>query len=546
VAEIGRCPVTAGELLARIAQLRTISDVEKVVRGLAGSYHVAASVGGQVWVRGSAAGSRLVFHVRLEDTTIAADRADVLATAIGADLDETQLALRLLSLPPPYPVDSRSPWRGIESVRPDHGLLIEPDGQTRTSRWWSPPDPVRTAADGASYVGQALTAAVDSCTAGGGTVSADLSGGMDSTSLCFLAARGPAELVTLHWTGDDPANDDSDWAARAGAELPGTHRVMASRLALWYEDLAGEVSVRAAATEEPGVWVRDSARWAVGAATTGARLHLVGGGGDELFTAPPQHLHSYVRSDPLAALGRIRRLRAVHHVPLRPLLRGLADRRTFVQWLTNWGAQLDGPAPPGSHFPLAWGPELRMPPWATPEAINVVRGLVREAAEGNPEALSPERGQHMAIASVRATARNIRLVNQAYATGPEAVAPYLDDAVIEAALSVRVAERNAPARYKPVLADAVSSVVPAFVLGRSTKGEYSADLYRGLRQNREAMVDLFADSALARAGLVDADLVRTSLLGLHPGTGMMQFLDGTLGCELWLRARQTSDIGVSL
>ncbi|QLE73260.1 hypothetical protein FGW37_18205 [Streptomyces rectiverticillatus] len=614
LAVIGRCPVTAAELAARLRQLRDVADTERAVAGLAGSFHVVTSAGGQVRVRGSASGTRGVFHARFDGVTVAADRADRLAEAVGASPDERMLALHLLSSPPPHPLDDRSPWRGVHRVPSGDCLLIEADGRARTRRWWTPPEPVLSAAEGARGVRRALVAAVESCTAGGGTVSADLSGGMDSTGLCFLAARiGAAKLVTLRWEGADPGNDDGRRAAQAAAALPDARHVRPGRSGtpLWFSDpaeasdvlqpgagydmshpadgiggpahgfghpahginrpvhginrpvhglghpvhgLGDPPHVMNRPADEPGAWVRDAARFAKLSAlmtVRGSRLHMFGGGGDELFTAPAPHLHDLLRSRPLAAFAALAAVRRKHagsrRVPLLPALGGLADRSNFPQWLTAWADSLVRPAafPAGNVPSMAWGPDLRMPSWATADAVLAVRGLLREAAAAAPEPLHAQRGQHEALASVRAVGRGVRQLDQVTsARGLEYAAPYLDDGVIEAALSVRVDERSAPGRHKPVLAAALRGIVPDPVRGRPTKGEFGADLhtdlyadlYAGLRHNRARLVALFEDSLLARAGLVDGAALRASLLGLHPVPEPLRPLDTTLGCELWLRS----------
>ncbi|MFF4157989.1 asparagine synthase-related protein [Streptomyces sp. NPDC001678] len=540
LAVIGRCPVTAGALLARARRIGDVSDVERAVQGLAGSFHVVASVAGRVRVRGSASGLRRVFHTRVGGVTVAASRADRLASLTGAGVDERLLAPFLLATAPPHPLGDRCPWHGVREVPPWDCLIVEPDGRARTRRWWTPPEPVLPAAEGAREVRRALLAAVASRTAGGGTVSSDLSGGMDSTSLCFLAARSRAHLVTLHWEGLDPGNDDTAWAARAAAELPTAEHVRTdrSRLPLWLGGLTGF----AIPTEEPGCWVRDTARrerivtLLIG---RGSRLHLTGIGGDELFTAFPPHLHDYFRARPLAALARIRRQSSLHRWPLLPMLRGLADRSTYRQWVAGSARGLTRTPPPqraGTPPSLAWGSDPHLPPWATPDAAREVRGMLRDAA-ADAEPLAPQRGQHAALAYVRAGARSARQLHQvSSALGLEHAAPYFDDGVVEAALSVRVPERNAPHRYKPVLATAMRGTVPEALLGRSTKGEFTGDFYAGLRHNRAELLRLFEDSRLARAGLVDAAAVRAILLGLHATPEALRHLEPTLACEVWLRS----------
>ncbi|MCC3770363.1 asparagine synthase-related protein [Streptomyces sp. UNOC14_S4] len=366
MAVIGRCPVTARALTARLGLAHDIDDAERAVQGLPGSFHAVVSLGRRVRVRGSASGARRVFYARVGDTTVAADRADTLASLTGAGIDEQQLALHLLSSPPLHPLDDACVWGGVQALRPHDALLIDPDGRARTCRWWQSPEPVLTLADGVPGVRRALETAVRSCAAGGGTISSDLSGGMDSTSLCFLAARDGAQLITFRWESQDPGNDDPAWGAQAASWLPGADHVAVGRTEIppWYTGLADTT----VPTAEPGAWVRDTARLAAMThlmTDRGSRLHMTGGGGDELFTAFSSHLYDYVRSRPLAALARLHRQCAFRRTRLWPAVRGLADRRTYAQWLA---AQADGltSAPPLARrelaaFSVAWGVGLRMP-----------------------------------------------------------------------------------------------------------------------------------------------------------------------------------------
>ncbi|MEU1820257.1 asparagine synthase-related protein [Streptomyces roseifaciens] len=562
LAVIGRCPVTTGELSARAGRVRDLADVERAAQGLTGSFHLLASVDGRVRARGSASGVRRLFHARMGGAVVAADRADRLAvaaasaTGAGPGVDEGILALHLLASPLPYPLDERCVWRGVQGLRLHDCLLIEADGRARPQRWWSPPEAELTLAQGVPAVREALTAAVRACTAGGGTVSSDLSGGLDSTSLCFLAAReqdrsrpGKARLVTLRWQSLDSDNDDRSWAAHATAMLPGIEHVAPSarEWPLWYSSLT-DLTGSTVPTDEPGPWVRDSARITAMArlmTARGSRLHMMGGGSDELFSALPPHLHDYIRSHPLAAFTRIRTHRNSQHWPLWPLLRQLADRRTFTQWLTAWADSLTDPEPPptapGRRAPsTAWGADLRMPSWATSDAVRAVQILLREAAE-TAESLAPRRGQHVALDCVQTGGRGVRQLDHVFSRrGLAYAAPYLDDHVLDAALAIRVPERSTPGRYKPVLAAAMDGIVPDSVLRRRTKGEYSVDFHHSLRHNRAALVELFDDSHLARAGLIDTTAIHTSLLGVHPTPDALRSLNPSLGIEIWLRTHAGS------
>ncbi|MFE1824189.1 asparagine synthase-related protein [Streptomyces anulatus] len=526
-----------GELAVRVGRLGVVEEADRVAAGWAGDFHLLASMGGRVRVRGGAAGARRVFHAELEGVSVASGRADTLAALTGAGVDPDVLALRLAAVPVVYPLEEYCVWRGVRGVRPDDCLLLDSAGRASTGRWWSPPEGVLSFEQGVLAVRGALEGAVSARTAAGGAVSADLSGGMDSTSLCFLAAGGEARLFTAAWQAQDPANEDSYWAQRSALALPDAEHEFVDRdeAPAWYTDPAGVM----AAAEEPFGWVHDRVKL-LGAlermAARGSRLHLSGGGGDQLFSPSPAHAHELFRIHPVSALRDLRRRQLFQRQALLPLLKALGDRTTFTDDLARSADRLTA----GTTSPpplLGWGPGARMPPWATADASHAVAGALRAAAAKVPGPLSPHRGLHQTLQDLRACADATRRFDQ-YANdtlGIGYATPYTDDAVIEAALSVRPGERVAALRYKPLLAAAMNNIVPAPVLARRTKGEYTADANTGLRRHRQALLDLFDNSRLADAGLIDPTLLRTALQ--HPPTTQLHgALAVTLGCEVWLRS----------
>jgi asparagine synthase (glutamine-hydrolysing) len=541
LAVIGRCPIAAGELTARLGRLGGVEDAERVVEGLAGSFHLVVSLGGKVRVRGSASMVRQVFHARVAGTTVAADRGDVLAGLIGAGLDERVLAARLLTEEVPA-LQERCVWRDVTRVAADHCLIVEADGRAYVRRWWRPPEPVLSLHEGADAVRRALGAAVDSCAAAGGTISADLSGGMDSTSLCLLASRSPARLVTLNWAALEAANDDGVWARRAAGALPAGRQVFVDRehTPLWFAEVEGPHPV----IDEPAGFVRDWARLREAVrlmSAEGSRLHLIGGGGDELFGAYPAYLHDLFWLRPLTALARLHRLRVSRHLgPLWPQVRALVGRGSYRSWLTRC-AHLQAPAHHGDlaaeAFCLDWGPPLRPPLWATRQAVRAAGEVLSQILAEAPEPLAPWRGQHSALLGARVGGAGLRQIDQATtAAGLPHAAPYLDDSVITAALSVRIDQRTGGGN-KPVLATAMRGIVPAHILTRPTIGEYGTDLYVGLHRHREELLELFTDSMLGRLGLIDEAALHAFLLRPHPRPYALAPLIRTLGCEVWLRTR---------
>jgi asparagine synthase (glutamine-hydrolysing) len=80
--------------------------------------------------------------------------------------------------------------------------------------------------------------------------------------------------------------------------------------------------------------------------------------------------------------------------------------------------------------------------------------------------------------------------------------PFFDAQVIDAYLSLPLEEMPEPARYKPILIEAMRDVLPAALKRRVTKASTTADHYEGVRRSLSA-VDALLDGCLADAGLID-------------------------------------------
>ncbi|WP_055565688.1 lasso peptide isopeptide bond-forming cyclase [Streptomyces atriruber] len=536
LAVVGCCPVDAAELDSRAGRLRDLAELDALARSLPGSFHLVAAMDGRLRVQGTASGLRLVFHAAVDGVRVAATRADVLADALGHDPDEEQLAVRLL-WPVPYPLSETSLWRGVTAVPPQDALIIAADGRTvRHTRWWTPPEPVRTLADGAPMVREALVAAVDARTRQGGVVSCDLSGGLDSTSICFLADRSPAQVVASTWPGRDPADTDLHWAEQATKHLPDVEHVVwdAHASPLVYDDLLGIDDL----LDEPTIGVMDRSRvlhHLPGMAERGSRLHLTGIGGDHVAWCSEAYYHRLARTRPLFALRQLRGFRALWQWPLGATARALADSRPYGRCLADAAGHLREPLPATATTSLGWGMPPRLFDWVTPDAEHMVRRALREAAS-TVTPLHPDRGLHTDLEQIRSCTRIIRQWDRMAArAGVPMASPFLDDRVIEACLAIRPDERVTPWAYKPVLTAAMRGIVPETCLRRTTKAAAAMDAADGLRRHRADLLALWEDSRLERLGLVDGDALRH--LAQRPSAPGLRdaILYSTIAAEVWLR-----------
>ncbi|TYB58883.1 hypothetical protein FXF51_35745 [Nonomuraea sp. PA05] len=547
VAVIGHSPVTATDLERRAARLTRHGTAEDVVAGLPGSFHLVTVIDGAPRVRGDAAGLRRVFHARLGGVMVAADRADVLAAWCGAEVNRDRLVARMLTFVPP--ALSGSMWTGVHAVEPGQAVRLSRDGSVRATRWWQPPEPELGLGQGAPLLGQALADAVACRVREGLTVAADLSGGLDSTPLCFLAQTALREratqptrsgcggrLITVRSGARDLAHDDERWARQAAALLDGEHLVLAP----------GELPDRYARVAEPitgldeplGVLSTVASDLTVAArlAAHGASVHLTGHGGDEVTLPPPCYLHDLAGQHPLAWWPHLRERRAKSRWPLAAGLAALAERRSYPSWLARQADRLTAPYPPPHRPDLGWEWPSRLPSWTHPDAAATAARLFREAA-AHAEPLAGARAQHLTLAAIRDSAADLRLAQRLTARyGAAMHTPYLDTPVIDACLAIRVDHRARPGAYKPLTVAAMTGRVPPQCLSRTTKGEFSAAFFDGLRRHRDQLLALAEDSRLAALGLADPAALRRAVLRTPTTDDPGDELERFIAMENWLRA----------
>ncbi len=544
IAVFGEHAVTADRLTPAAGRVQTIAGLDGLARGMAGSFHLVASVAGRVRVQGSVTGFRRVFHATIGDATVAADRADVLAALLDAEVDAQRLATRLLNPCAPHPLAGEPVWRGVGALGIGPYLALDADGRGHPVGWWAPPEPVVPMAEGASALREALSAAVDVRVRGRNVVSCDL-GGLDSTSVCALAARGTAKVIAYTADGLDPLCDDVTWARRTVAGLGdvGHHVIAGDRLPMVYEGLR-DVDEH---FDEPCPAMMHPSRCLLIprlAAARGSRMHLTGFGGDELLSGSPAHLHTLARTHPRTAVQRLRGYAAQGPWPYRETLRQLWDNSPYRTWLARAGDLLTAAPLPLETPALDWGTPPRLPPWATPDAVAAVRELIRTAAR-TARPLAGGRGQHIELEALGNNSRMVRQVAQlATRAGLTLAAPYYDDRVIEAALAVRPQDRITPWRYKPLIVEAMRGIVPDESLTRHTKDEGSYEAEVGMREHRAELLALCEDSRLAGLGLIDAKALREACSRPLPPDLPFDALYQTVVCETWLRSMEAATTAV--
>jgi asparagine synthase (glutamine-hydrolysing) len=538
---LGRVGVDIESLRSRARRVGTDSDLDNWATELSGNLYLLCSAGGRARAQGSLSGIYRLYYATVDGVTVVADRPDRLVGWTEASLDAEQVALQLLgAYDPPWPLNFSSMWRGIRSVLPGECIHLDPAGAAGTRQWWCPPAPEVPLAEVVDPLREALLEAVAARTGPDRSVrlSLDLSGGMDSTGLCYLAHHQEIPLITFHCEALDPSDPATVWTERCLRDLrPERHFSFSTRSLPGVHD--DEVlSPQQAGLEGPPYAVKYVEFLAGAVAGAGSARHLQGIGADELFHPSGMWLNAQFRRRPWRYRHALRGARAKGRWGVGTTLRNVRRPSSYQRWFAR-AAHRVSPVVGGQVVQdrAGWEMPVFLPEWVTPEAETVVRRRLLEVAR---QGVAPMVDQPVAHEMLRRVHSGAAFVRQCLRTGERLgvafEAPYIDNRIIQLALSVRFEDRKLPGFNKTVLAHALDGIMPRDVIERRDKSVPDRDVLDSVRRSRRKVAELCVDPVLADLGLVRPEAMRQVALGLHVNPQRQDLLGPTLALERWLRS----------
>lgn len=536
LALLGVSDASKAVLEPRLREIASADGLSELAKSVRGSFHLLGSIRGTIFARGSISGLRRIFCSPCRSTHLVASHANILAKLSKSDLALASLASRLMYPAAPHPLETLPLWQGVIPLPEGSYLTVDPKGNKSVQRWWSPPTPSLSLTEGARNLRSELSKAIELRLQSDVPTSADLSGGLDSTPICFLIAKHSRPFITLTVEGQ-PDNDDVIWADAAAKHLPLAKReiIGIDQLPLPYDSALLGTALE---LDEPFVgamnWKKVS-YMADRLRQLNSCLHITGHGGDEVLSAPEGHIFELAWRTPFSGLARLMEYRARRRWPFIATAKRLLQRHSYSEWLTNIARNLTLSRPDSNWPPSTWGhSEPRLPVWATELAQNAVRDLLLTHRNSSP--LSEERAQHASVSIAQESGRSNRLVSDIMrSSGIFFAAPFLDDHVFEACCQVRHEERRSARKYKPLITEAMKEIVPKDVLGRKTKPNLMREVNLGRRRNIRDLLALCENSRLASLGLVDQGMFKKACLHLLQDVPEVS-LWRTLASEVWVRS----------
>jgi asparagine synthase (glutamine-hydrolysing) len=438
----------------------------------------------------------------------------------------------------------RTVFRGVRQLRPGSWALWR-DGVLTHGMWWTPdfPEEPREPAGTLAELDALLRSAVDTRMRADVPVGAYLSGGLDSSITCALAApQTPHALRTFSVTFADPALDESAHQLAVAHAIASDHaiqRIARDEIVRVFPDVVRHAETPLLRTAPAPMYLLAKL-----ARERGTTVVLTGEGADEVFLGYDLFKEAEVRRFCLRRPESAVRPRLFDR--LYPYLRAEAGggamwRRFFLE-----------AGPPDDPL-FSHQPRFRLATFVREFYGDLMRGEVRADVLDELRASLPlafaswstlGQASYLEIATLL---EGYLLSSQgdrmAMAHGVEGRYPFLDHRLFAFAAALPARSKLRGLQEKAILRRWAAGIVPDAVRARSKQPYRAPDApaFFGGGKGHEAYVDELLDApAIRAAGLFDpgavAGLVRRCRAGRVTAVRENQALVGVLSAQLWYQA----------
>jgi asparagine synthase (glutamine-hydrolysing) len=507
------------ELIGRAVVARGESCVRELLGDFA--FVVWEPAARRVTAARDAFGVRAIYYRVWADRIAFASRASALTD--GEAYDDEYFAEALLN---GYDASERSPYVGVRAVMPG-GLMLVVDGAVSARRYWSA-DEFEPAAHVNPYEAveefrRLFDEAVRCRLTGGGDTWAQLSGGVDSSSIVAVAgmlerrgvvARGVAGAITLV----DSYDDESGYAREVAAAF-GVRNDWVVDYSMWEDDDAYPP-----VTDEPTAgypfWARNRRMCDI-MRRAGGRVMMSGTGPDHYLTGNLYFFADWIARGKLGtALPELARW-------------AILGKKPFWRFAGEYAVAPLLPAAVRGVFEPRWS---RPPRWLDRRVVRQY-GLARRTSWRRAVA-APRGRQYAGMIAAGMSHIPIIIDRGEFEDGIEMRYPFLSRALVEFSLKLPRELRTQPSARKWVLRQAVAGTLPDRVRTRRDKGGITGRAHASLVRERGRFEQWMRDPLIAQHGWVDRAALRVLFDRVVAEEQALLFpLVRVLAIETWLRVR---------
>ncbi|KAF6569855.1 hypothetical protein JDW19_21440 [Paenibacillus polymyxa] len=451
----------------------------------------------------------------LDDILIISDSASDIARYCGLNISKSAVALNLISSLPYYPFQNIPLWEGVNKIHPFCVLKYGKNQQFEELKIWMLPALSNDVELTLQNIRERFFELPGNYTSRYASISADLSGGVDSAAIAYALKAHYADIKLYHAKTDGKWNSDSKWAAMIANDMNESLNSLPS-IGMSGRRFETDMSYSGFTLPDSPVFWADTEGYVENIINLnenyGDSVHFIGIGGDELFTPMPAYAWSIVRQNRMRSLSFGFQYCLLTRTSLLKGASNLMNNTSFKEALkTEIDIGFGYAKSRKKESALNWFGKITIPAWLAKDyhvpCYQIAMKTLKEISGG----LDSDRSRHQALESLLFQRRVLSQVNVIYGSRFTWLAPFLDSKIIESALSIPIRYHLESGITKPMLYQATKGIVPHEVFTRGFKGDYSTFLYNGYKESVKKNVHAVRDFKVVELGIVDPDILVSEL-----------------------------------
>ena len=480
-----------------------------------------------------------IYYLERNDELFVSFHPELISNFTKQKLNKTYFALRIVNFETIYPFSELTPWENIKLLN-SRKMLVVLEGQISQVFPFRSNGGNKRISEVAVELRQNVKDVLQKNLGKQIRISADLSGGLDSTSLCYFCKDLGVELNTIFLSPEDGADSDAIWSERASKEVSAEHTVLPYSSTITLNSL-NPLDIYKALPFGPSESFRyiSLARKIIEIGLKNdIGMHINGHGGDELFGPLSTMAWSLYHSNYPNRIKNLYGFARLNKFNLFKFFKSLVDNESLSDNLRCLECREIEQIDFDIKYSSQWVPKPSVANFVTQTARDLITSCASSYAEQNIEPYSDDKSIHRILEEVEAHSLLQRDLNAMVPNDKSFrfLSPYTAYDIVESALQYNIDERFNAKVTKPMLAEIRSESMSLEYFKRRDKGEYTKSTFTEYNNRKNMLQKIFSEECLIyKLGLVDKRKLLQSLNKFSADGEQLENIMRIQIIEYWLR-----------
>ncbi|HFI0278616.1 TPA: asparagine synthase-related protein, partial [Streptococcus suis] len=464
---------------------------------------------------------------------------ELIANFTKLKLNRTYFALRIANFDTVYPFTELTPWENVKLLN-SRKILVALEGQVKQEFLWRSNGGNKKISEVAGELSKNVNSVLQEYLKNQIKISADLSGGLDSTSLCYFCKDLGIELNTIFLSPEDGGDSDVVWSERASRDVSAEHVVLpySSTVTLSALDPIAIYEALPFGPSESFRYINLARKIIEIGLENDISIHINGHGGDELFGPLSTMAWSLYHSNYPNRIRNLYGFARLNKFNLFKFFKSLVDKTSLSDNLRDLDCQKVEQVDFDIKYSSKWISSPLVTSFVTQTARELITSCATSYAEQDIESYSDDKSIHKILEEVETHSLLLRDLNAMVPNNHSFrfLSPYTDYNVVESALKYNIDERFNAKVTKPMLAEIRPSSMSLEYFQRRDKGEYSKLTFIEYSNRKKILQQIFSEECMIyKLGLVDRVKLLESLNRFSADGELLENVMRIQIIEYWLR-----------